>query len=398
MFGKRHDDTGDRYGILLMTVKGKWHIKQAKYFENQTKKQTGWNDVYVVHKDKHSFLFRGSYASIKQANGYVRQARRFRSRAGMQPFPQAMAVTLPSKPIGPPEWNIENVNCDYTVLIGVFHDTDRATGRKKAAVGTCRWLRDRGWDAYYHHGLTQSGVMIGRFDQSVAKMVHPPGRPAEMMVVSPKVKAVQKAFPQLAVNGAQELKTYKDPTTGKVYKVPVRTRLIHHPSREVPGRTALASGIQPPEPTKATPQSPSSMVSCDIRLVRVADGSGVASGSAKAARDNLADLAQSLAKQIAQKTPSKGQPVAVVSLRNRSRTKTGLIVAEELGDKLAGAIIETGWFDCKERRDLRGLIDEKRLDQAGIVNNENVRRKLAGVKYILIGGVTVTKPSGSQVE
>lgn len=246
LLGRKADDSGDRYSILLMTVKGPKHIADAKYFEEKTKDQARWKDVYLVHKDKHSLLFRGNYTSIKQAEKYLKQAKDFRSRVGMQPFAQAMTVPLPGKPLGPPEWNIENVQCHYTVLIATFRDTDKVVGRKKAAVETCRWLRKRGWDAYYHHGLTQSGVMIGRFDRSVAKMIRPPGHPPEMMVVSPKVKAVQKAFPQLAVNGAQELKVLTDAKTGKVYKVPVRSRLIHHPSRKVAQQTVRSPKHQPP--------------------------------------------------------------------------------------------------------------------------------------------------------
>ena len=240
LLGRKADDSGDQYSILLMTVPGAQHIQQAKYFEEQTRKQTGWRDVYLVHKEDHSLLFRGKYTSIEHAEKYLRQAKKFRSRAGTQPFPRAMTVPLAGKVIGPPEWNIENVQCDYTVLIATFHNTEEVAGRKKAAVETCRWLRERGWDAYYHHGLTESGVMIGRFDRSVAKMVQRPGHPPEMMVISPKVKAVQKEFPQLAINGAQELKVHKDAKTGKVYKVPVRTKLIHHPSRKVAPQKVVA--------------------------------------------------------------------------------------------------------------------------------------------------------------
>ena len=246
LLGRRADDSGDRYSILLMRVKGPKHIEQAKYFEQKTREQARWKDVYVVHKDKHSLLFRGNYTSVKQAEKYLKQAKDFRSAADMKPFGQAMTVPMPGKPIGPPEWNIENVKCHYTVLIATFNDTDKAIGRKKAAVETCRWLRDRNWDAYYHHGLTHSGVMIGRFDPSVAKMIQKPGHAPEMMVISPKVKAVQKEFPQLAVNGAQELKTFKDSKTGKVYKVPVRSRLIHHPSRKVKPQTVKFPKHQPP--------------------------------------------------------------------------------------------------------------------------------------------------------
>lgn len=54
-------------------------------------------------------------------------------------------------------------------------------------------------------------------------------------------------------------------------------------------------------------------------------------------------------------------------------------------------MIDTGWFDVKERIDLRGVLNETDLDAAGIVKNENVRKQLAGVKYVVIGGVTVTE-------
>ena len=250
LLGRKADGSGDRYSILLMRVKGPKHIADARHYEEQTKKQARWEDVYVVHKDKHSLLFRGNYTSVKQAEKYLRQAKDFVSKVNMKPFGQAMTVPLPGKPLGPPEWNIENVKCDCTVLIATFHNTDRIFERKKAAVETCRWLRERGWDAYYHHDLTDSGVMIGRFDRSVAKMITKPGHPPELMVISPKVKAIQKEFPQLVVNGAQELIPFKDSKTGRVHKVPVRTKLIHHPSRKVAPQTVKAPKDQPPRGTE----------------------------------------------------------------------------------------------------------------------------------------------------
>ena len=86
----------------------------------------------------------------------------------------------------------------------------------------------------------------------------------------------------------------------------------------------------------------------------------------------------------------KGESIPVASLRNRGGIAQGCAVADELADKIQGAIIDTGRFDVRERIDLRDVLDEKDLDTAVIVKNENVRKKPSGVKYIVIGGVTVT--------
>jgi curli biogenesis system outer membrane secretion channel CsgG len=134
------------------------------------------------------------------------------------------------------------------------------------------------------------------------------------------------------------------------------------------------------------------MASCDLRIIGVSDGVGVASASGEATGGKLDVLAKGLAGKLKEGMVVKGESVAVVSLRNRSGTTQGKVIADELADKVQGALIDTGWFDVKERIDLRAVLDEKDLDTAGIVKNENVRKKLAGVKYIIIGGVTVTEP------
>lgn len=102
-------------------------------------------------------------------------------------------------------------------------------------------------------------------------------------------------------------------------------------------------------------------------------------------------MSKALAKELAENVPIKGKSLAVVSLRDRTGTQGGKAVAEELGDKLSGDLAKTGWFDVKERIDLRVVLDEKDLDTAGIIKNEAVRSKLAGVQYIVIGGVTVSE-------
>jgi len=152
------------------------------------------------------------------------------------------------------------------------------------------------------------------------------------------------------------------------------------------------AGSTPPAGS-GEPATAKDNVTCDLRVINVADSSGIANASGEAAAGKLDALAKGLAAKLKEGVIVKGEAIAVVSLRNRSDSARGKIVVEELADKLQGALIETGWFEVKERIDLRAALTEQDLDKAGIVKNEGVRKKLAGVKYIVIGGVTVTEPA-----
>lgn len=132
-------------------------------------------------------------------------------------------------------------------------------------------------------------------------------------------------------------------------------------------------------------------VTCDVRIIRVSDGSAVGEATARTRFDELDALAKALAEKLRDDFIVKGEPIAVISLRNRSGDDRGRSVAAEVADKLMGALIATKWFDVKERIDLRALVDEKDLDGAGIVRYPKVRGKLAGVRFVIIGGVTTSK-------
>jgi hypothetical protein len=138
--------------------------------------------------------------------------------------------------------------------------------------------------------------------------------------------------------------------------------------------------------------SPGRTVRCDLRVIQVSDGAALASASGEAASDKLANLSKALAGKLREDLMVKGESIAVVSLRNRGNTPQGKVVADELADKLSNALIDGGFFDVKERIDLRTVVEEKDLDSAGLVKNQNVRPKLSVVKYIVVGGVTVDEP------
>ena len=137
-------------------------------------------------------------------------------------------------------------------------------------------------------------------------------------------------------------------------------------------------------------ESEARTVSCDLRIVRVADGTVKASASGRAATKKLKDLAEDLADALKDDMLVKGVSISVVSLRNRSGTKQGQAFAEELADKLTGALLKSRWFNVKERIDLRSVLNEKDLEDAALVKRPRVRQKLAGIKYIISGGVTTS--------
>lgn len=251
----------NRFTVLLMTVPGDDHVSLANHFERRTKEYTGWKDVFVVHRADHSLLFRGRYPSIDKAEPYLRQARAFQSPdSGQQVFPHAMTVPIPGQQVGPPEWNIERVPPQYyyTVLVADFFNIPKPLDprdrlgfkpyltRKEDAADFCKELREQNYEAYFHHGPSHSGVMIGKFDNSVVKIAQSPGKPPRRTIVSKEVHAIQKRFPHLAMNGYRVKRKIKDPKTLKIAEEYEKCRLITIPGRKPPPPETVR---QPDTPT-----------------------------------------------------------------------------------------------------------------------------------------------------
>ena len=137
-------------------------------------------------------------------------------------------------------------------------------------------------------------------------------------------------------------------------------------------------------------------VHCDIRVVRVKDASVIAHANGSGTSDDLQALAHALCQELSRVKSIRGQSLAVIGLRCRGGTRKAKIIAEELADKLTGSLASTGAFDVKERLGLKAILLEKDLDSAGIVNNKEVREQLQGVRFVIIGGVTVVPDNGDR--
>jgi len=243
----------DAFTILLMTLPGEGHVELAKRYEKETRDFTGWKNVFVLHKADRSDLYWGKYRSIEEAQKNLKTAKAYISPIGMRPFTKALTVPLPGKQVGPPEWNIENVKGPYTVLIADFYDIPEAgyVGRKQFAVDYCQKLREKGVEAYYHHGTSHSAVMVGVFDESAVKVIQEENRSPRKEIQDPRVQEIIRRFPFM-VNGRESYLKASDPRTGAAVRVREESKFVYIPGR----KETLMESESPPPRVKDKPRRP----------------------------------------------------------------------------------------------------------------------------------------------
>ncbi|HNQ24316.1 MAG TPA: hypothetical protein PKK06_14615 [Phycisphaerae bacterium] len=138
-------------------------------------------------------------------------------------FRQAMLVRQPQPDVGNPEWALRRSSGMYTLQVAVFEPTDDFAEYKQAAADLCAYLRQRGFEAFYHHGNACSMVTVGAFGPEA--MVRRDGQPA----YSDEVLALQRQ-PELRynlLNGAP----YRPLVDGKRLD-PVPSQLVLVPGHE----------------------------------------------------------------------------------------------------------------------------------------------------------------------
>jgi hypothetical protein len=257
LFGPKHDTSGGakegNFTILLFICRGAGmsHIEEAKLYKANTEKFAGWEHLFIVHKEDHSLLFWGRYASIKDAQPNLKKAKEYLAPAKIKVYTKAIVVPLPGKEdVGPPEWNLDNTdpNYAYTVLVAEFHDVPEQdyVGRRDFAVQYCKQLRGEGRVAFYRHTATESIVTVGLFKKSAITDT-PKDDKIIRTVNDPGITVLFQQFPKLAVNGREDLVTAVDPKTNQVVidpktrkplKIPTPTYLTAIPREKTPNAAA----------------------------------------------------------------------------------------------------------------------------------------------------------------
>jgi len=231
--GPHGDDGG--WTILLCTLNNpQTHVKDALYYKERCEKNTGWKDLYVVHKADHSELYWGKYSSPEAARKNLAKAREYVAPAGYKVFDSAMLLPLAGKDYGPQEWNLAGAKGAYTVVVAVFYDMPKENyvGRKRFAVDYCRQLRqEQNLEAYYYHDPSRSAVSIGVFDGKAVEITHE-GTQDKPVVVNPEMKRIMERFPLLAVNGREEILHMPDSATRKLVPVKSTSYVVRIPQKK----------------------------------------------------------------------------------------------------------------------------------------------------------------------
>jgi hypothetical protein len=137
-------------------------------------------------------------------------------------FLMARTVRLPMPDAGNPAWALEKVNAAYSLQVAVFEPTEDFWNVKEAAAEYCKLLREKGYEAYYHHGSGGSVVTVGAFGEGAVR------RDARGFTsYSPEVLALQQEelLRYNLLNGS----IYRV-TTDKGKKVRVKSRLVGIPT------------------------------------------------------------------------------------------------------------------------------------------------------------------------
>lgn len=252
----------DVWAIRCTTLRGADQFRIAEGYAEALRRVAGLKAdlVQVLASDDGTSVYYGRYRRVygaEEAHEHYRPSPlrdldtiRSLQVAGAEKWPFMLATmdVLPTYRPAHAEWDLNNQQAGYWSLhVAVFYNTDDFQSRRAAAEEYCRLLRERGEEAYYHHGTVNSSVYIGLFPKEairhVQREVPMAGKVvATTEIVDPQMQAAQQRFPESLHNGHRRYEVRRDPATGAVRErlptpsFPVRTprgqRLYEQTGRE----------------------------------------------------------------------------------------------------------------------------------------------------------------------
>ena len=261
MIAASEDD--DHYTILLYThAAPNTHPRDAKAHLEKARRFTGWDDLYVISREKDSGLYRGRFRTVEDGQRKLAASKNYLTPQKIRIFARAHMVHIPGKDIGPPEWNLTSAppQAVYTVQIAVFFNVPEENyfDRKAKAVRYCKRLREHKYEAYYYHGPSKSIVTIGSFPETSLKtvyqtLVHPKtghrSKVEKKLIDDPRIEAIQKDFPHMQICGSTGEARWVPTPDGKLKKEIQPTSVVTIPERKKEsslGRATSPSGYAQP--------------------------------------------------------------------------------------------------------------------------------------------------------
>jgi hypothetical protein len=164
-----------RWTLYCASVGGPDRFARMAQLKAYMMAKTELKDWYVVHDEQNSTLFYGFYTAVEKTERSSARAHADRKMISEfrdndeRPFAACFFTPVtPPDPAAPPEWNIVNAppRAHWSVQIAAFKDNNE---RKQAAVQAVKELREKGVDAYFHHGQAVSSVCVGLWPEDALK-------------------------------------------------------------------------------------------------------------------------------------------------------------------------------------------------------------------------------------
>ena len=200
---------GEEHTVRLYRFTEADHVERAQRSKRAAEDLAGWKNVFIVHENAASSVYWGRHRSREAAMPDLKRAQDWQTPGRTHPFQRAVVLPYPGQEPGDPAWNLLNTKGAYTVVVEVyFNDKERRIrNRKWLAATRCKELRERGEEAYFHHGPAKSSVAIGLFDENAVRVVRektPEGIKQDHEIVSEAMRRVLKKHPYLWENGKKK--------------------------------------------------------------------------------------------------------------------------------------------------------------------------------------------------
>ena len=244
---------GGQYAVLLTVFSHPTlHPQDARLIKEETEELAGWEDLYIVHENGCSKLFRGPYDSEFKANRVMKSSKKYRDLGNCGAFVAASIIVLPPDDLGPKEWRLANgtrlrpdgsKEIRHTLLVAEFYNEGGFNERRQYTLDYCRELRERGYEAYYRHTAIKSYVTVGNFPEAAytwqrtnRKVDARTGQDvtfASEVVLDPQLYRLTQELPTLAVNGSVVIETVKL-HTGKTLTTEMKSKIMVIPEEGKP--------------------------------------------------------------------------------------------------------------------------------------------------------------------
>lgn len=122
------------------------------------------------------------------------------------PFLGATLEATTTKGAASAEWDLANARGYWTWQVAVFYNEGEFRERRQAAEAYCKELREKGEEAYFHHGSVRSSVTIGLFPKQALDVVEERNpltgaKGVKVIPVDPRMAEIEKRHPHNLENG-----------------------------------------------------------------------------------------------------------------------------------------------------------------------------------------------------